>query len=49
MIYDRAVLVEVLIYHQRMENTGCACGWLVYGASWAEHIAEVYEMTMAYA
>jgi 16S rRNA G1207 methylase RsmC len=41
--YDRAVLVEVLVYHQRTADTGCACGWGVLGASFAEHVADVYE------
>jgi 16S rRNA G1207 methylase RsmC len=41
--YDRAVLVEVLVYHQRTADTGCACGWGVLGASFAEHVAAVYE------
>jgi hypothetical protein len=41
--YDRAVLIEVLVYHQRIQSTGCACGWGVLGASFAEHVADVYE------
>jgi hypothetical protein len=41
--YDRAVLIDVLVYHQRAANTGCACGWHVLGASYAEHIADIYE------
>lgn len=44
--YERVTLVSVLVYHQRMENTGCSCGWLVYGASFAEHVADVYEMAL---
>jgi hypothetical protein len=31
-----------------MDNTGCACGWLVLGASWAEHVADIYAETLAY-
>jgi hypothetical protein len=49
MPYDRRVLVEVLVYHQRMDAGGCACGWSVLGHSHAEHVADVleFEMTMA--
>lgn len=41
--YDRGVLVDVVIYHYRDNIKGCGCGWSVLGASWAEHIAQVYE------
>lgn len=46
--YDRARMVAVLIDHQRMDGPppfvgGCACGWHVLGASWAEHVADIYE------
>jgi hypothetical protein len=41
--YDRAVLIDVLVYHQRASSSGCGCGWSVLGASHAEHIADVYE------
>ena len=44
--YSRAVLVEVLIYHQRTNTSGCHCGWGVLGASYAEHVADVYEESM---
>jgi hypothetical protein len=46
MTYDRRLLLDVLIYHQRASDTGCACGWSVLGASHAEHIADVYEESM---
>jgi|KBSMisStandDraft_5_1062788.scaffolds.fasta_scaffold824339_2 hypothetical protein len=48
---ERACLVEVLVYHQRVEDppyTGvCACGWGVLGASHAEHVVEVFETSAA--
>lgn len=43
---EREVLVPVLVYHQRMDDTGCACGWRELGESHAEHIADVYEMAV---
>lgn len=45
--YDRAVLVDVLIYHQRTESSGCGCGWGELGHSHAEHIVDVYEASVA--
>ncbi len=44
--YDRAVLVNVLVYHQRLDSSCCACGWGVLGASFAEHIADIYEASV---
>jgi hypothetical protein len=41
--YDRAVLVAVLVYHQRLADSTCSCGWGVLGASFADHVADVYE------
>lgn len=41
--YDREVLVEVLVYHYRDGIRGCGCGWSKLGASWPEHVADVYE------
>lgn len=41
--YDRAVLVEVLVYHQRRDLQHCMCGWGELGASHPEHVADVYE------
>lgn len=41
--YDRAVLVEVVVYHYRESIKGCSCGWSELGKSWAEHVADVYE------
>lgn len=43
-VYDRQVLVDVLIYHQPTSVSGCICGWAVLGASHPEHVADVYEM-----
>jgi 16S rRNA G1207 methylase RsmC len=42
-VYDRAVLVDVIVYHWRTNSSGCGCGWGVLGASYAEHVADVYE------
>ena len=43
MIYDRKLLVEVLIAHQRKDAQFCICGWGRLGFSHAEHIADMYE------
>lgn len=45
--YDRKVLVGVLIYHWPTRTNGCECGWGVLGASYPEHIADVYEAAVA--
>lgn len=45
--YDRAVLVDVLVYHYRDDIKGCGCGWSQLGASWPEHVADVYEQSVA--
>lgn len=42
------LLVNVLVYHQQTPTSGCHCGWGVLGASWAEHVAEVYEQAKAH-
>jgi hypothetical protein len=48
--FDRALMMRVLVYHQRMEDPpkagGCSCGWWVLGHSWAGHVVEVYEMSV---
>lgn len=46
--YDRALLTEVIVYHQAIAGPPpflftCGCGWCVLGASHAEHVVEVYE------
>lgn len=46
-VYDRDLLVAVLVYHQRQSIKGCACGWSVLGASHADHVASVYEGAVA--
>lgn len=43
----RACLVEVLVYHWRDEIRGCGCGWAVLGASWPEHVVDVFEESWA--
>lgn len=43
----RAVLVEVLVYHQRKSSSDCCCGWAVLGASHAEHVADVFAESLA--
>lgn len=44
--YDREVLVTVLIYHASTSTSGCHCGWGVLGASYSEHVADVYEQSV---
>lgn len=46
ILYDRDMLVEIIVYHWRTESSGCGCGWAVLGASYAEHIADVYEASV---
>ncbi len=43
VVYDREVLTSVLVYHQRTNTSGCHCGWAVLGASYADHVVDVYE------
>jgi hypothetical protein len=45
--YDRAVLVGVLVYHWPTKTSGCHCGWGELGRSHPEHVANVYEQSMA--
>ena len=50
--YDRDVLCHVLVYHYRVAaGKGCGCGWgdtpETLGRSWPEHIATVYEESVA--
>lgn len=44
--YDRTVLVAILIFHQRTEDSKCRCGWGELGHSHAVHVAKVYEDLM---
>lgn len=46
-MYDREVLVEILVYHYRNGITGCGCGWAELGKSWPAHIADVFEASVA--
>jgi hypothetical protein len=46
-LYNRAVLVEVLVYHWATKTSACGCGWSKLGASHAEHVADVYEASVA--
>lgn len=46
-LYDREVLTTVLIYHARTDTSGCHCGWADLGASYADHVADVYEQSVA--
>lgn len=43
----RACLVDVLIYHWCTGTSGCGCGWAVLGASWPEHVADVFQESWA--
>jgi hypothetical protein len=45
-VYDRELLVEVLIYHQHLADSSCICGWAVLGASHPEHVADTYEAAL---
>jgi hypothetical protein len=43
----RRCLVEVIIYHWHTNTSGCGCGWAVLGASYAEHVADVFAESWA--
>lgn len=45
--YDRQVMVDVLVYHYRRDGASCGCGWSELGRSHPEHVADVYEQSMA--
>lgn len=47
MEYNRELLVEILVYHYRTNSAGCGCGWAELGKSHPEHIANVYEDSIA--
>lgn len=42
-LYNRDVMVAVLVVHQRHRPDACLCGWSELGKSHAEHIASEYE------
>lgn len=44
--YSRALLVAVLIVHQRAGSASCSCGWGELGLSFADHVADRYEAGM---
>jgi hypothetical protein len=46
-VYDRAVLVDVILNHGRTRIQDCHCGWAVIGSSHADHVADVYEQEVA--
>lgn len=46
--YSREVLTTVLVYHQRKNIESCCCGWAKWGASHAEHVADVYEDSLRF-
>jgi hypothetical protein len=46
IFYNRDILVQVLIYHQRKDSQYCACGWGDLGKSHPEHVADIYEMSV---
>ena len=42
--YDRELLRHTLIYHQRVNNKQCLCGYLhPLGARYTDHILDTYE------
>lgn len=47
LIHDHDLLVEVLVYHWRTSTSACGCGWSELGRSHAEHVAQVYEQSLA--
>jgi hypothetical protein len=44
-MYDRELLTTVLVHHWQTRMSGCGCGWGRLGASWPEHVADVYEQS----
>lgn len=42
-LYDRELLVEILVYHFRKDIQRCGCGWQELGKSHPEHVMAVYE------
>lgn len=37
----REHLIELLVFHQRIDIRGCLCGWSELGASYAAHLADI--------
>lgn len=44
--YDRDILVDTLVHHQRKDSQYCTCGWGVLGMPHSGHIANVYEASV---
>ncbi len=44
--FVRKVMINVLVYHQPTNTSGCHCGWGKLGRSHAEHVVEIYEMSI---
>jgi hypothetical protein len=45
--YDRALLVETVIFHHKDRIEGCRCGWAELGRCHGAHVADVYERAVA--
>lgn len=43
----RQLAAAILVAHQQTESSGCLCGKLSLGESWAQHVAEVLEFAGA--
>lgn len=44
--FDRDLMIDILVYHWRTNTSGCGCGWVSLGRSHAEHVVEIYEMSI---
>ncbi len=44
--FIREVMLNVLVYHQPTNTSGCHCGWAELGRSHPEHVVKVYEMSI---
>ncbi len=44
--FDRKLMIDILVYHWRTNNSGCGCGWAELARSHPEHVVEVYEMSI---
>lgn len=44
--FNRELMIDVLVYHQRTSASGCGCGWAELGNSHAEHVVDVYEQSV---
>lgn len=43
---ERRILVNVLTWHWPNASNGCSCGWAKLGASYPEHIVDMYETAL---